>query len=231
MSTNKIPQLLSIIIVAGLMTWAVVNDVSSRKVMSAPELKVDDKSDTSTWSASPEPLFGGKNNEKLKPFMGLMSGSIALQYHGPQQNLAVSFDYWNDGVKKNTSAGMSMSMMEKNKDEMGNYHFEGDFVYSFKDRQDPNGAVYSELEYAIIDHNGYYSSAVRVDKPAGIGLTGEMKLQQSVKVPHDESIVVWGLQGTDKQSMLSYSTIAETLKIAKWAMTVRLGFIGPNDEM
>lgn len=231
MSTNKIPKLLSIIIVAGLITWAVVNDVSNRKVMSAPEFQVDDKTDSSTWSASPEPLFDHKNNEKLKPFMGLMSGSIALQYQGPQQNLAVSFDYWNDGVKKNTSTGMSMSMMENNKDEMGNYHFEGDFVYSFKDRQDPNGAVYSELEYAIIERNGYYSSTVRVDKPAAIGMTGEMKLQQSVRVPQKESIVVWGLQGTDKQSMLSYSTIAETLKIAKWAMTVRLGFIGPNDEM
>ncbi len=230
MGTTKIPQILLVIVLAGLMTWAVVNDVSSRKVMSAPELQVDDKTDSSTWSASPEPLFD-KNNEKLKPFMGLMSGSIALQYDGPQQELAVSFDYWNDGVKKNTSAGMSMIMMEKDKDKMGNYHFEGDFVYSFKDRQDPNGAVYSELEYAIIERNGYYSSAVRVDKPVGIGLTGEMKLQQSVKVPRDESIVVWGLQGTDKQSMLSYSTIAETLKIAKWAMTVRLGFIGPGEEM
>ncbi|CAN7604692.1 hypothetical protein [Paenibacillus sp. LjRoot56] len=231
MRTNKIPQILSVIVLTGLITWAVVNDVSSRKVMSAPELKVDDKSDTSTWSASPEPLFDGKNNEKLKPFMGLMSGSIALQYDGPQQKLAVSFDYWNDGVKKNTLAGMSMIMMEKDKDTMGNYHFDGDFVYSFKDRQDPNGAVYSELEYAIIERNGYYSSTIRVTKPEGIGLTGEMKLQQSVKVPQNESIVVWGLQGTDKQSMLSYSTIAETLKIAKWAMTVRLGFIGPNEEL
>jgi hypothetical protein len=231
MGANKIPQILSIIIVAGLMTWAVVNDVSSRKVMSAPELRVDDKTESSTWSASPEALFDNKNNEKLKPFMGLMSGSIALNYVGPQQNLAVSFDYWNEGVKKNTSAGVSMTMMDKDKDEAGNYHFEGDFVYSFKDRQDPNGAVYSELEYAIIERNGYYSSAVRVDKPAGIGMTGEMKLQQSIKVPQNESIVVWGLQGTDKQSMLSYSPIAETLKIAKWAMTVRLGFIGPNEEM
>jgi hypothetical protein len=231
MSTNKIPQILSIIVVAGLITWAVVNDVSSRKVMSAPELKVDDITDSSTWSASPEPLFDNKNNEKLKPFMGLMSSSIALQYHGPQQKLAVSFDYWNDGVKKNTSAGMSVVIMEKDKDERGNYYFQGDFVYSFKDRQDPDGAVYSELEYAIIERNGYYSSTVRVNKPEGIGLTGEMKLQQSAKVPQDESIVVWGLQGTDKQSMLSYSTIPETLKIAKWAMTVRLGFIGPNEEM
>ncbi|NOU67652.1 hypothetical protein GC096_26875 [Paenibacillus sp. LMG 31461] len=230
MRATKIPQILSVIVLAGLITWAVVNDVSSRKVMSVPEFQVDDKTDRSTWSASPEPLFD-KNNEKLKPFMGLMSGSIALQYQGPQQNLAVSFDYWNDGVKKNTSAGMSMSMMENDKDEMGNYHFEGDFVYSFKDRQDPNGVVYSELEYAIIGRNGYYSSAVRVDKPAGIGMTGEMKLQQSVRVPQNESIVVWGLQGTDKQSMLSYSNIAETLKIAKWAMTVRLGFIGPNEEL
>ncbi|MNR63427.1 hypothetical protein D3C85_1857320 [compost metagenome] len=62
-------------------------------------------------------------------------------------------------------------------------------------------------------------------------MTGEMKLQQSVKVPQDESIVVWGLQGTDKQSMQSYSTIAETLKIAKWAMTVQLGFVGPNEDV
>ncbi|NQX61256.1 hypothetical protein [Paenibacillus qinlingensis] len=230
MRATKIPQILSVIVLAGLITWAVVNDASSRKVMSVPEFQVDDKTDRSMWSASPEPLFD-KTNEKLKPFMGLMSGSIALQYHGPQQNFAVSFDYWSDGVKKNTSAGTSMTMMEKDKDEEGNYHFEGDFVYSFKDRQDPNGVVYSELEYAIIGRNGYYSSAVRVDKPVGIGLTGEMKLQQSVKVPQDESIVVWGLQGTDKQSMLSYSTIAETLKIAKWAMTVRLGFIGPDEEI
>lgn len=230
MSANKIPQILSIIVLGGLITWAVVNDVSSRKVMSAHELQVDDKTDTSIWSASPEPLFD-TNNEKLKPLVGLMSGSIALRYDGPHPKLAVNFDYWDEGVKKNTSAGMSVIMMEKDRDKMGNYHFDGDFVYSFKDRQDPGGVVYSELTYAIIERYGSYSSAVRVDKPAGIGLTGEMKLQQNVKAPNDESIVVWGLQGTDKQSMLSYSTIAETLKIAKWAMTVRLGFMGPDEEI
>ena len=75
-----------------------------------------------------------------------------------------------------------------------------------------------------IDHYGTYSTATRVDKPAGIGMTGEMKLQQRVKVPRNESIVVWGMQGTDKQSMVSYSTIDETLKTANWAMTVRLSF-------
>ncbi|OAS22726.1 hypothetical protein [Paenibacillus oryzisoli] len=230
MSANKILQILAIIVLGGLITGAVVNDASSRKVLSAHELQANEQTDSSTWSATPEPLFD-KNNEKLKPLLGLMSGSIALRYDGPEQNLAVNFDYWHDGVKENTSAGMSVIMMEKDRDKMGNYHFNGDFVYSFKERQDPNGVFYNELTYAIIERHGSYSSAVRVDKPAEIGLTGEMKLQQNVTAPNDESIVVWGLQGTDKQSMLMYSTIPETLKIAKWAMTVRLGFTGPNEDL
>ncbi|NRF94217.1 hypothetical protein HQN89_25195 [Paenibacillus frigoriresistens] len=47
-------------------------------------------------------------------------------------------------------------------------------------------------------------------------------MQQKEKIPLDESALVWGLQGTDKQQMLSYSSIAETLQSVKWAMVIRL---------
>lgn len=78
-----------------------------------------------------------------------------------------------------------------------------------------NAVLYSELVYAFVSERGYASTVVRVDKPAGLNITGEMRLQQKEKVPLDESTIVWGLQGTDKQQMLSYSSIAETLQSAQ----------------
>lgn len=91
-----------------------------------------------------------------------------------------------------------------------------------------NAVLYSELVYAFVSESGYASTAVRVDKPAGLNMTGEMRLQQKEKVPLDESTIVWGLQSTDKQQMLSYSSIAETLQSAQWAMVVRVGFNANN---
>jgi hypothetical protein len=98
---------------------------------------------------------------KLKPFIGPMSGAVALHYRGSKQMIAVNIEYWKDGVKTNISSG----------------------------------TVYSELVYAFVSESGYASSVVRVDKPAELNMSGEMRLQQKVKVPLDESTLVWGLQG------------------------------------
>ncbi|MEC0146684.1 hypothetical protein [Paenibacillus alginolyticus] len=151
-----------------------------------------------------------------------MSGAVALHYQGPRQTVAVNIEYWKDGVKTNYSSGMGTTFQGKNN--QGEYQYDGDFVYSLQDRYDLNGTVYSELVYAFVSESGYASTAVRVDKPVGINMTREMRMQQKEKIPLDESALVWGLQGTDKQQMLSYSSIAETLQSAKWAMVVRIGF-------
>ncbi|OCT12986.1 hypothetical protein A8709_21935 [Paenibacillus pectinilyticus] len=221
---TSIRSVLTVIVMAGLLSVAVVNDVSSRKELSLPIFKQNATVDHSTWLASPEPLFDEKNNAKLKPLLGLMSGAVALEYYGPQPTLAVSFEYWKDGVLERTSPGMSITMMDEDKDAQGNYRFNGDFVYEFKDHGDPSGKLYSELAYALIDQRASYSATLIVDKPADIGITGEMKLQLPVQAPRTEGIIVWGLQGTNKQSMFTLGSISETLQQAQWAMVIRLGF-------
>jgi hypothetical protein len=233
MGANKFAGILAIIVIASTMTLAFVTDAASRKVKDLPISAVDKKADGSTWLASPEPLFDG-NNMKLKPFLGSMSGAVALHYRGPKNLVTISIETWKDGMKTSTSGGMSMTLMDKEKDDQGNYQYDGDFVYSFQDRYDPNGMAYSELVYALTSQSGYASTAVRVEKPPGLHMWGEMKLQQNIKVPLDESTFVWGLQGTDNQQMSTYSSIAETLQNAKWAVAIRLGFndypiLGPNE--
>ncbi|KQX68971.1 hypothetical protein [Paenibacillus sp. Root444D2] len=221
MGANKFTGILAIIVIAGTISLAVVHDSVNRKVKDFA-ITIDNKTDASTWLATPESLFDGNENMKLKPLLGPMSGAVALHYQGPSQMLAVNIEYWKDGVKTNISSGMGTTFQGKNN--QGNYQYDGDFVYSFQDRHDPSGTVYSELVYAFISESGYASTAVRVDKPAGLNIIGEMRLQQKEKVPLDESTIVWGLQGTDKQQMLSYSSIAETLQSVQWAMVVRVGF-------
>ncbi|NOU72750.1 hypothetical protein GC098_15195 [Paenibacillus sp. LMG 31458] len=221
MGANKFTGILVLIVIAGTISLAVVHDAVNRKVKDFA-ISIDNKTDASTWLASPESLFDGNENKKLKPLLGLMSGAVALHYEGPYQTVEVNIEYWKNGVKTNISSGMGTTFQEKNN--QGNYQYDGDFVYSFQDRHDPSGTVYSELVYAFVSESGYASTAVRVDKPAGINMTGEMRLQQKEKVPLDESTIVWGLQGNDKQQMFSYSSIVETLQSAQWAMVVRVGF-------
>jgi hypothetical protein len=197
--------------------------------MDFPKSALDKITDGSTWIASPEPLTEGNYSMKIKPLLGTMSGAVALHYRGPKNSVAISNEYWKDGVKIKSSNGLSMILMDKEKDKQGNYHFDGDFVYSFQNRIDPNGITYKELVYALVFQNGYSSSVMRVDMPAGINMWGEMKLQQNIKVPLDESATIWGLQGTDKQQMSTYTSIADTLQSANWAMAIRLGFNDPNN--
>jgi hypothetical protein len=229
MGANKFVRILAIIIIAGMITLALIHDAESHKVKDLPISELPKIADGSTWLASPEPLTDGSMNMKIKPFLGSMSGAVAVHYLGPKKWVAITIEYWKDGVRTHTSNGMSMSLMDTEKDNKGNYQYDGDFVYSVQDRNDPNGIAYSELVYALISKNGYSSTVVRIEKPAGINMWGEMSLQQNIKVPLNESTLVWGLQGTDKGQMSSYSSIADTLQNVKWAMAIRLGFDDLNN--
>ncbi|UUZ81743.1 hypothetical protein LJK88_45400 [Paenibacillus sp. P26] len=155
-----------------------------------------------------------------------MSGAVAVHYRGPKNIVAIGLEYWKGGVKTGTSNGLSMTLMDQEKDKQGNYIFDGHIVYSLQDRSDPNrsGIAYRELVYAIVSPNGYVSSTFKVDIPEGIKMWSGIQLPQETKVPLDESTTVWGVQGTDQQQMSSYSSPTETLQRADWAMSVRLGF-------
>ncbi|WP_248930220.1 hypothetical protein [Paenibacillus hamazuiensis] len=227
MGAKKSAGKLASFVISGMMALAVVHDATSHatKNMSVPAI-ADTAFDGMSWTASPERLTDG-SDAKIKPLLGTMSGAIALHYRGAKDTVAVSIEYWQNGMKTKTSEGLSMGFPDSEIDNQGNYQFDSDFVYSLQNRYDTSGATGSDLVYALVSKNGYGSTAVKVEKPAEINMLGEMKLQTSVKVPLNESTLVWGLQGTDAGQMTSYSSMADTLQHAKWAMVVRIGFPSP----
>ncbi|MCY9698355.1 hypothetical protein [Paenibacillus alginolyticus] len=65
MGANKFTGILALIVIVSTISLAVVNDAVSRKVKDFA-ISLDNNTDASTWSATPESLFDGNKNMKLK---------------------------------------------------------------------------------------------------------------------------------------------------------------------
>lgn len=214
-------QFIIVFVFVSSLALALSNDASSRRAVESSSSKSFRGGDTSNSFVAPEPLFSGEA-EKLKPLVGPYSGAVAIHYLGPRSQLGFVMDYWKNGIKTESVNGMSMTLMEKDRDEEGNYRFDGDFVYTFRERNASNGDSQNEIIYAIRNKDGYTSSVATVNKPANLTMWGELLLHQKEQLPTDTGIVVWGLQGTGQNQMSTYSSISDTLQRAQWAMAIRL---------
>lgn len=166
----------------------------------------------------PIDLFAGEAR-KFQPFLGTMSGAVKLKYGGTKNNISAKIDLWENGTKTKTYSSIGTSMQysqKKTKD------YEGEFIASIKAVSLEGSKPLYEITAAFANQNGTSSAITYIDRDSRLNGISTIQLNQSLDVPENKEVAVWGIQATDKNEWETVDFTPERLKTARWALVFKL---------
>ncbi|MBP1933838.1 hypothetical protein [Ammoniphilus resinae] len=192
-------------------TACATNEKSSPLPQPAP-------TDTGVLYVAPVDLFSG-DAKKFEAFLGSDAGAVALEYEGPKTNMKVETEIWENGKKVQTVQSMVSNIEEGE----GKGKFKGEFIISAQQVQGMDENFEYDLNLVLFQQEkGYTSMKGTIPKDKKYTAQMPIKIDGKMDVPEDESVVVWGIQATDQNSLSSYSSVEETLNKARWALIARI---------
>jgi len=169
----------------------------------------------------PVDLFAG-DAQKFKPFLGDMSGAVKVSYEGKKETIRAVVEVWENGVK--TDIGQAFDTMTRAS--TNNRHYDGQFLISVRE-SDANNEASTRYVVTSAFADDSEQSSVRTELDAGRKhmARGLIQLHDSVQVSEGEQVAVWGMQATDENAMHVMDFSPERLKLAKWALIVKLSAV------
>lgn len=163
---------------------------------------------------SPSSLFEG-DTKKLEPHLDLISGCVKIKYSGPKKYMSTSYEIWEEGKLKKTSALLYGSLIEKN--------YDGEVSISLKNKSSDDLDPKYKLTIANENGSGAFSFVPEITIPLDGGRR-PLTIMKDTEVSDNNKVAVWGY-ATYKDGIIQSSLdkgIEESAKEASWAIVFKI---------
>jgi len=166
---------------------------------------------------TPVALFEGEE-QKYQPFLGYMTGAVAIDYSGSNQVMELKQEIWRNGAKDEEVGGSAIFFDEE---EMKNgYH--GEIIINMKERVQEGRKPELDMMVSMV---GQSTSAYAI--PWDPKLTGKSLIahHESMTYPVDQAIPIWGIQATSTGELHTTDFTPDSLARTEYALIFTVQFL------
>jgi len=182
---------------------------------------VIETADETQITLTPVDLFVGEA-EKLKLFIGSMSGAFKLSYKGDKPHAILNIDIWEHGQRTNHGA---ISDLFFSSDENQRYD-EIEVIITVETISIGEEDEYDVVKVGTTRDSGTSVGTYKIKKEKGLNLTGKstMRYAQSQTFSTEDLTHVWGIQATSENYLQTVDLSQDSVENLEWGLVFTLEF-------